>query len=477
MSLDNWINKFKLVYIDENVNQNESEFNSSFDSDENFSTKSNTNYDKGNWTSQYQEYFENRSREWKIVIIILYSLIVIVSLFGNSIVCKIVFFNSAMRSATNIYLGNLSISDLLMTALNIPLQLTKILSQNWPLGQFLCKCLPFFQAFSVNVSSFTMACIALDRYYALVYPLKPRATMRSMLLKIIVIWLMAMIVASPYPILAGVEEDITYNPVIRCRLIYPDYVLSQYQFRQSLTLIYLFIQYLTPLCITGITYFKICYILWHRGNIGVMSEEQRIRRYVAKWKAIKMLIIILLVFAICWCPLNIYHTYQDFRGLVGHTKHNSLIFLTCHWFAMSSVCYNPFLYCWLNDKFRNDAKLYMRWFLKIVCIQSDIGSGSYHRNQFLRKEVIKRRGKSYTFSSRLNSQSSNKTCLVFQDTEDKHPCGEESCCPDTSKIREEFILSDFEMKDRGVLLLRCFSAGCSREDRILKSLNSEKSEI
>lgn len=31
------------------------------------------------------------------------------------------------------------------------------------------------------------------------------------------------------------------------------------------------------------------------------------------------------------------------------------IFLIVHWFAMSSVCYNPFIYCWLNANFRREA--------------------------------------------------------------------------------------------------------------------------
>lgn len=187
-----------------------------------------------------------------------------------------------------------------------------------------------------------------------------------------------------------------------------------------------------------------------------------------------MLVVVFVIFAICWCPLNVYHTYQDFRGLVGHTKHNSLIFLICHWFAMSSVCYNPFLYCWLNDKFRNAAKSYTRWFLKIVCIQPEIVSDSKLRNPFLRKKVLRQRRKSSSFSSRLNSQITNNTCLVYQNREDKYPYGEESSCPNTSKIREEIILSDLKMKDRGEVLLRCFSAGCTHVDRILRRPNSEK---
>ncbi|GIY53788.1 putative G-protein coupled receptor 83 [Caerostris extrusa] len=53
-------------------------------------------------------------------------------------------------------------------------------------------------------------------------------------------------------------------------------------------------------------------------------------------------------------------------------KHKSTVWLTCHWFAMSSVCFNPFIYCWLNEKFRNKSKAYFKWFLTTRKIQSQI---------------------------------------------------------------------------------------------------------
>lgn len=48
------------------------------------------------------------------------------------------------------------------------------------------------------------------------------------------------------------------------------------------------------------------------------------------------LALVVVVFALCWCPLNLYHLLVDF----GLAKANFNVFLVCHWIAMSSVCYN-----------------------------------------------------------------------------------------------------------------------------------------
>ena len=37
------------------------------------------------------------------------------------------------------------------------------------------------------------------------------------------------------------------------------------------------------------------------------------------------------------------------------------VFFVCHWVAISSTCYNPFVYCWLNENFREEVKSRFRW--------------------------------------------------------------------------------------------------------------------
>ncbi len=68
------------------------------------------------------------------------------------------------------------------------------------------------------------------------------------------------------------------------------------------------------------------------------------------------------MFAICWLPLNLYHIRADFG--TDPSRHNSTVYLMVHWLAMSSVCYNPFIYSIRNSYFRRVIK---NFFLFIFC--------------------------------------------------------------------------------------------------------------
>ncbi|KPM03784.1 7 transmembrane receptor (rhodopsin family)-like protein 5 [Sarcoptes scabiei] len=113
--------------------------------------------------------------------------------------------------------------------------------------------------------------------------------------------------------------------------------------KQSLTLYTFLTQYLMPIGFTSFFYLHIGIFLWRRESIGSISERRRVFILQRKRKRVRLLIMVVATFAVCWFPLNLYVLLNDF-GFVAHHP--------THWFAMSSVCYNPFIYCWLNDVFR-----------------------------------------------------------------------------------------------------------------------------
>lgn len=84
-----------------------------------------------------------------------------------------------------------------------------------------------------------------------------------------------------------------------------------------------------------------------------MTSSQKNSYLQSKRRTLKMLILVVIVFAICWLPLNLYFFYLDF---VPNSMYSKSIYTFCHWFGISSVCYNPFIYFWLNKQYQERAR-------------------------------------------------------------------------------------------------------------------------
>jgi hypothetical protein len=308
----------------------------------------------------------NQNKVWRNVLItISYSLIVIVSLCGNTLVCKTIAFQPKMRNSTNILIGVLAISDLIMTIFNIPFTVVDIILTDWIFGQFFCTLVSFVQANCVYVSSFTMAVIAINRWIA-VYRTRPQRRQQSenklsfnLVIIIAIIMLLAGLHSLPHTIFNSIIVFKTPGRSIRrCRTILPD---SNLDLRLILTLETFVTQYIIPLSCAGIIYSRIAFTILSQGRVGEVTEDRGRQMSGKKRRRIIMLILCVTIFALCWLPFNVYYLLLDF----GITKSSDFsIFLSCHWLAMSSVCYNPFVYCWLNDNFRKEAKKVFQFFTK-----------------------------------------------------------------------------------------------------------------
>lgn len=62
----------------------------------------------------------------KALLIVAYSVIIIMSLFGNTLVCHVVLKNKRMHSATSLFIVNLAVSDIMITLLNTPFTLVSV---------------------------------------------------------------------------------------------------------------------------------------------------------------------------------------------------------------------------------------------------------------------------------------------------------------------------------------------------------------
>ncbi|XP_054164822.1 G-protein coupled receptor 83-like [Oppia nitens] len=309
-------------------------------------------------------------------------------------------------TTTNLLIVSLAVSDLVMTGFNIPFNVARLLLQSWPFGSFMCVSVPFVQVGGcvcvcvngngwvtcVYVSTFTMTAIAYYRWWTLTTRTTPTMsttaastssssaavamatkslTTWQTLVIVGSIWLLAALFAVPHAAFNRTIVIPRLDNMVRCVVIHPTVVImvttttTTIDWPLWLSIEALATQYFIPLSITGWLYTKIAAIVAKQGaaanngatgvgqsSASTLSLVVSSRTTAARKRRIVMLALVVIVFGLCWLPLNLYHLLVDFR-LIGR---NFTAFIVCHWFAMSSVCYNPFIYCYLNQNFKNAAK-------------------------------------------------------------------------------------------------------------------------
>lgn len=102
-----------------------------------------------------------------------------------------------MRSRIKVLIWHLATADLFVTFVVIPIEVFWRLTIQWYGGDPLCKLAQFFRAFGLYLSSTVIICISLDRFFAIVFPLKVIGGMKRVRNMLCVAWGSSIMFATP----------------------------------------------------------------------------------------------------------------------------------------------------------------------------------------------------------------------------------------------------------------------------------------
>ncbi|KFV41550.1 Substance-P receptor, partial [Tyto alba] len=285
---------------------------------------------------------------WQVALwAVAYALIVVVSVVGNVVVMWIILAHKRMRTVTNYFLVNLAFAEASMSAFNTVVNFTYAIHNEWYYGLLYCKFHNFFPIAAVFASIYSMTAIALDRYMAIIHPLQPRlsATATQAGIGIISFAVRLYSRATAFSNRKVLEGQ---------RLTAEAWKRSGYHFCMTILI------YFLPLLVIGCAYTVVGITLWASEIPGDSSDRYH-EQVSAKRKVVKMMIIVVCTFALCWLPYHIYFTLQYFNPEWYLQKFIQQVYLAIMWLAMSSTMYNPIIYCCLNDRFRVGFKHAFRW--------------------------------------------------------------------------------------------------------------------
>uniref|UniRef100_A0A672IH64 Prolactin-releasing peptide receptor-like n=1 Tax=Salarias fasciatus TaxID=181472 RepID=A0A672IH64_SALFA len=280
----------------------------------------------------------------------LYSAVVLVACSGNLLLLVLIWRNKRRHNTTNFLIGNLALVDLVMCVFCVPATASYAFDRRgWVFGRHMCHFVSVMQSAAVYAAVLSLTAIAVDRYVVVAYPIRRRAGWQFCWGLVVLIWLFSLALSAPTALhtlhldlrAAGVQVQVCeefWDGQERGRLVYSCFILL--------------FSYFVPLAAVSISYCAISYRLRQR------TARPEVRYAQAAWsrrrrKTFCLLLVSVLCFAFSWLPLQVVNLIRDLDtdfSILGKNYVN-IIQVSSHLLAMSSACYNPFIYASLHKKF------------------------------------------------------------------------------------------------------------------------------
>lgn len=139
---------------------------------------------------------------------IVYGCNFVIGIVGNSMVVAIIYCYMKLKTVANIFVLNLAISDLTFL-ITLPMWATVTATgYHWPFGGFLCKATGALAIFNLYTSIFFLTALSIDRYLAIVHPVRSRRLRTVLYARItcVLIWLFALLLSVPTALTRGLHN-------------------------------------------------------------------------------------------------------------------------------------------------------------------------------------------------------------------------------------------------------------------------------
>nr|XP_033779674.1 lysophosphatidic acid receptor 5 [Geotrypetes seraphini]XP_033779675.1 lysophosphatidic acid receptor 5 [Geotrypetes seraphini]XP_033779676.1 lysophosphatidic acid receptor 5 [Geotrypetes seraphini]XP_033779677.1 lysophosphatidic acid receptor 5 [Geotrypetes seraphini]XP_033779678.1 lysophosphatidic acid receptor 5 [Geotrypetes seraphini]XP_033779679.1 lysophosphatidic acid receptor 5 [Geotrypetes seraphini]XP_033779680.1 lysophosphatidic acid receptor 5 [Geotrypetes seraphini]XP_03377968 len=286
-----------------------------------------------------------------------YSILFPLGLFLNILALWIFLRYLHLRSVVSIYMFNLALSDLLFT-LSLPLRLYYYSHHNWPFGKVLCQVNGSLFQINMYGSCIFLMCINLDRYVAIVHPLRWRHLRRPKVARLVCLGVWALILMGSVPAaLIHVSNDCRYKDrkISRCFEAFSAWERSLF----PLIILVEVLGFLLPLLFVVYGSARIFWELCRGGGSYSDGSKQVGGR---RQKTVRLLVVNLIIFIICFVPYNLTlatygllraHVIEAGKGTVGAVRQALVVTILL---ASMNCTLDPLVYYFSTEGFRNTFK-------------------------------------------------------------------------------------------------------------------------
>ncbi|XP_061838226.2 G-protein coupled estrogen receptor 1 [Nerophis lumbriciformis] len=263
-----------------------------------------------------------------------------IGFIGNILILAVNLAHREKMTIPDLYFVNLAAADLILVADS----LIEVFNLNEKYYDYavLCTFMSLFLQVNMYSSVFFLTWMSFDRYVALAGSAGGSAlrTMRHARLSCGLIW-MASILATLLPFTIVQTQH-------RGELHFCFANVPEIQWLEVT------IGFLVPFSVMGLCYSLI-------GRVLMRAQKHR-GLWPRRQKALRMIVVAVLVFFICWLPENVFISIQLLQGSAATTLWHDYP-LTGHMVnlaAFSNSCLNPIIYSFLGETFRDKLRLFIK---------------------------------------------------------------------------------------------------------------------
>ncbi|XP_068571468.1 cysteinyl leukotriene receptor 1 [Cebidichthys violaceus] len=279
-----------------------------------------------------------------------YTLITVLGLVGNGFALVVLIRTYRQSSPFHIYMLNLAVSDLL-SVMTLPLRVLYYVNKGqWNQGDFLCRISSYALYVNLYCSIYFMAAMSVTRFLAIVFPVQNMrlATETRARLVCACVWVFICLSSSPF-LMSGQHTDPITN---KTKCFEPPKTSGEGVHKLvMLNYLSLVVGFALPFLVILLCYAGIVRALLSRTNSAQRQQD-------ASTRAIRMIVIVLLTFLICFMPYHVQRTIHlhflsrtDTRCSEQVAMQKSVVVTLC--LAASNSCFDPLLYFFSGEGFRN----------------------------------------------------------------------------------------------------------------------------
>ncbi|XP_072849546.2 P2Y purinoceptor 6 [Pogona vitticeps] len=288
----------------------------------------------------------------QILLPVVYSLVFVVGLPLNFIVIIQIWLSRKALTRTTIYMLNLAAADLLYVC-SLPLLIYNYSQKDyWPFGDFTCRLVRFQFYTNLHGSILFLTCISVQRYLGICHPLSTWHKKRGKGFTwgvCGVVWFV--VTAQCLPTFTFASTGIQRNRTVCYDLSTPERSADYFPYGITLTITGFLIPFISILgcycCMTK--------ILCQKDEMIGLAVRKK------KDKAVRMIIIVVLVFAVSFFPFHLtktmYLIIRSIRATSCFTKQAFAITYKCtRPFASMNSVLDPILFYFTQRKFRESTR-------------------------------------------------------------------------------------------------------------------------